>query len=67
MDESESNKMTSRNIALVIAPNCLWSQSRDPQTLLQNSQCEAAVIQALIESMASTKEIKDDILQNFSI
>ncbi|XP_075255597.1 uncharacterized protein LOC142348215 isoform X2 [Convolutriloba macropyga] len=67
VDESESNKMTSRNIALVIAPNCLWSESRDPQTLLQNSQCEMAVIQALIENMSDTEELKRQIMQNFDI
>jgi len=69
VDEQELNKMTSRNIALVMAPNCLWSGSRDPQTLLRNSQSEMAVIQTLIDHLAEPRlqSFKQDILSNFDV
>lgn len=66
VSQSDLNKMTSRNISLVVAPNCLWSQTRDPQLMLQNSQFESSVIQVLIENL-NTARANDSFLNLASI
>ncbi|KAG8200429.1 hypothetical protein JTE90_000512 [Oedothorax gibbosus] len=47
-------KMDAKNLAMVMAPNCLRCTSEDPSTIFENTRKEMAFIQTLIQHLDTT-------------
>jgi len=46
--------MDVKNLATVMAPNCLRSQHASPETLLENTRHEMSFVRTLIENLDTT-------------